>query len=389
MLGIFALSATGGVAQTIRLANGVLVKADTAEGTPQGLLVKTSKGDKTYEWSTLSPATRFYYEPVYRANYDVVLRGLPASRRVKTPLPDVVEAAPSGRDAAPATRVNDAATKSTGQAKSLRITDHIQYENIEPLRAGAVPNLDLRSAASAAYWGLQYGPARSQIAYFVFDARDINELRDVLFVYGLEGEHKSTTRIKAMKKRAGDSYVAKFRGVELSGKFGAIDATFDIGFTYAIGTPRDLEVVIDVTLAADGESCSFKLFGQPTDLIYSEGTINVRGVLDIPVLWLSLDPASASPRLVGDLRMSRMKLCPMKGMEKSVVIEVRDKQGGDIIQRHVADLNEDMFTREYAIVADMKRMSPGKSYFVRASIGLGPFLGEVLCEETVHVPKAP
>jgi len=387
-VGAIALMAAGAMAKTVRLVSGITVKGDVVESTGAGLVIKTSKGAKAYEWETLSPATRYRYEPKFRANYDVVLRGLSPSRRVKIPLQDAMPIDHSRSSTLIKRQAQQPVTPVEKTKDSLLLVDQIVYENIDPLRVGAFPQLDLRSPESAAYWGIQYGPGRDQVLYMAFDGKDVNELRDVLYIYGLSDPYKKTTRIKAMKKRKDNNYFAKYRDVELSSRFGEITADYELNFTYTIGKPKDLAVIIDVELKAAGETSRFNLYGQPTDLIYSEGTINVRGLLDLPVLWVSLDPASKSPWLVGDLRMSRMKLCPGRGMDTSVIIEVRDNQSNDMVQRQVVELDESIFTREYSIVTAMGKMKPGGVYNVKASIDLGPFLGEVICEETIHVPKA-
>ena len=383
---VIVLLETGAIAQTVRLANGVAIKGDVVESTSAGLVVNTSKGAKAYEWETLSPATRYRYDAKYRANYDVILRGLPPSRRDKLPMSEIDN---PHKPQQPKQPIRSVAQPVAHTEKSLLLAEQIVYENIEPLRVGAFPQLELRSPESAAYWGIQYGPMRNQILYMAFDSKDVNELRDVVYIYGLADPYKKTTRIKGKKKRKDNTSFAKYRNIELSSHFGDIAAEYDLNFSYTIGKPKDLSVIIGVTLKADGETSQFDLYGQPTDLIYSEGTINVRGLLDLPVLWVSLDPASTSPWLVGDLRMSRMKLCPGRGMDSSVIIEVRDKQSNDLVQRQVVELDESMFSREYGIVTAMSKMKPGGVYDVKASIDLGPFLGEVVCEETIHVPKTP
>ena len=71
-------------AQEIRMANGVILKGTVSQATDAGLEIQTSAGLRTYTWETLSTSTRFRYQPVYRANFDAILEGLPPSARTNS-----------------------------------------------------------------------------------------------------------------------------------------------------------------------------------------------------------------------------------------------------------------------------------------------------------------
>ena len=60
----------------IRLVNGVQIKGTLLEAIDAGLKMQTAKGAHLFLWAHLSPATRFYYEPLFRANFKEILEGV-------------------------------------------------------------------------------------------------------------------------------------------------------------------------------------------------------------------------------------------------------------------------------------------------------------------------
>lgn len=67
--------------QSIRLANGLIIKGEFRQTTDAGLEIQTPTGSRTLSWETLSAATRYRYQLSYRANYDAILHGSPPSDR--------------------------------------------------------------------------------------------------------------------------------------------------------------------------------------------------------------------------------------------------------------------------------------------------------------------
>jgi len=173
-----------------------------------------------------------------------------------------------------------------------------------------------------------------------------------------------------MKKRVGDESICRFKDAVVQGRFNEISAVFEIEFIYATGRARDLEVTIDTALVARDKKSLFILYGQPTDLVYKEGEFNVRGIIDLPVMWVGLDPAAESPRLVGDLRMSSMKICPKRGMDNVVNITILDESGSETIDEIGVKIDEASLEQDYTIVCDLPRLKTGQAYQVRANIDL-------------------
>ncbi len=123
--------------------------------------------------------------------------------------------------------------------------------------------------------------------------------------------------------------------------------------------------------------------------MYSEGEINVRGIIDLPVMWVGLDPASVEPKLVGDLRMSSMKLCPKRGMDNVVMIEILDEGGTETIDAMGIKIDEAALERDYSISCKLPKLDAGKTYQVQASIDLGPFLGVINYNDKFTIPQRP
>jgi hypothetical protein len=74
-------------------------------------------------------------------------------------------------------------------------------------------------------------------------------------------------------------------------------------------------------------------------------------------------------------------------MSSAIEIVVIDEENGNKIETASIKLDESVFDQEYAVVQDLDKAEPGRKYIIRASIDLGPFLGEALCEEKVAVPS--
>ncbi len=82
--------AMAAMADTVRLVNGSVVEGEVTDVNNNGLIVRTPEGDVTLAWETLSPGTRFRYQPEYRANYGAILEGLPPAARTNRPVDELL-----------------------------------------------------------------------------------------------------------------------------------------------------------------------------------------------------------------------------------------------------------------------------------------------------------
>ena len=372
-----------GNAQEIRMANGVVLKGTVKQATGEGLMLQTPVGLKTYTWETLSAGTRFRYQPVYRENIGFILDGLPPSAR--TNRPDSETTAPAG------VVLKDQETTSRGtasQPQSLRLFDQAPYENVDSISSSQLPNLPLRTPGSAAYLGLQYGPAKTDVVYMIFDPKTPQETPDTLLVYGPNYPTYSTPlKIGGFKKGVGAVRLMSFKKFKLSGRFGQIAADYEIESSFPEGQANSINLTVTTELTQGNTKNRFVLCGDVSDLTRGDGIINIKGLLDLPVLWVSLDLTAGTPRLVGNLNMSHMKLAPKEGLENRVSITLVDDQG-EVAQRESIKVDESSFGQPYGVVCELKRAEPGKSYTVKAAIDLGPYIGPATFEESITIPAA-
>lgn len=380
LAGLISAIALPASAQEIRMANGVILKGTVKQAADAGLEIQTSAGSKTYTWETLSSATRFRYQPIYRENFGFILDGLPPSARTNKP------EAEATASQAQTTKVQETAPKETPQPQSLRLFDQAPYENIDSISSSQIPNLQLRTPNSATYMGLQYGPTKKDVVYMIFDPKSAQETPDTLLVYSpANPAYSNAVRIGGFKKGSGDTRVMSFKKFKLNSRFGLVMTDYDIECAYSEGQTNSITITISVDLYKGNTKSRFLLSGQISDLTRGDGIINVKGLLDLPVLWVGLDLTTGSPRLVGNLNMSHLKLVPKDGMENRVAVTILDDQG-EVVQRESIKLDESTFNQPYGIACELKRLAPGKTYMAKTAVDLGPYIGPAVFEEKITIP---
>lgn len=384
-----SLLAIAGVAtvysEDIRLANGVIVKGDVVGSSPDGLQIQTPAGTKVYSWETLSMATRYRHQPVFRANLDPVLRGLPPHARTNKPDPGSIVAPPKPAAPAPVQPKEDAPAAAADDAS--RLFDNVEYEHVISIASPEFPGATLRSPAYASYVGFQYGLGKDEVLYFAFDTKGQTELSDILFVYGPGApEFKTTQRIAGFKKGSGSARYVSYRKLKTSAQFGSITASFEIEPETTGLMTNELTMTISVELSRGNSRSRFTLNQRFTDLLHGEGLIPVKGVLDLPTLWLTIDTVDGAHKLAGNLNMSNMKLVPRDGMDNRVAIVVSDSDDNAVMRENVK-LDVASFPLPYGVVCELKRLEPDSTYNVNATIDLGPFFGPAEFSDEITTPK--
>ena len=375
---VFGVSAK---AQDIRLANGVIIKGSVLKVDDSGMEIQTQVGPRTYTWDTLSAATRYRHQPKFRANYEAVLQGLPPS--TWTNVPDIV--APESK---PEPVKTEAPKEVQPEVASLLIFDQASYDNVDPISVAKFPGLQLRTPADASYVGVQYGPKATDVLYAAFDAKTAGDVRDVMFLYSPGNpQYTNTARVTGFKRGSGGERQVTFKKVNVGTAFGSVNASLDIEFVYLPGQSNQVNATVYVDLTKDNTRSKFILNGPLTDLLIGDGLITIKGLLDLPMLWVTLDLTTGSPRLVGNLNMSHLKMAPKEGMDNRLSIEVTTPDGA-FVQKDALKVDEGGFSQQYGIAYDLKKTSPGQTYNVKASINLGPFLGEATFEDKFTVPGA-
>lgn len=384
-----SLLAIAGVAtvysEDIRLANGVIVKGDVVGSSPDGLQIQTPAGTKVYSWETLSMATRYRHQPVFRANLDPVLRGLPPHARTNKPDPGAIVVPPKpavATSAPPKPQDNPAPADD-----SSRLFDNAEYEHVISIASTDFPGATLRSPPYASYVGFQYGLGKDEVIYFAFDTKGQTDLSDILFVYSPAApEFRTTQRIAGFKKGSGASRLVSYRKLKTSAQFGNIAASFELEPETMGLMTNELTMTVSVELSRGNSRSRFTLNQRFTDLLHGEGLIPVKGVLDLPTLWLTMDTVDGAPKIAGNLNMSNMKLVPRDGMDNRVAITVSDSDDNAVLRENVK-LDVASFPATYGIVCEPKRLQPNTTYTVSATIDLGPFFGPVEFSDEISTPR--
>jgi hypothetical protein len=381
-----ALALAGGAGasgQEIRAANGAIIKGQMLKATDAGLEVQTQTGPRPYTWDTLSPATRYRLQPIFRANYEAILARQPPSERI--PLLD--EAPKSGPE--PATNASAETAETTAQpVKTFLLFDQAQYENLDPIAVNQFPALPLRTPSLAAYLGLQYGVGVRDVIYLALDTKGPGEPFDILYVYSpTVAAYTNPVKITGFKRGSTGPRAVTYKKLELSSSFGQIAASFEVECGGAPDFSNLLSLTVSALLTKDEAKSRFVLMGQLANLVQGDGIIGVSGLLDLPVLWVSLDSGAEPPSLVGNLNMARLKIIPKEGMDSRVTITITDSNG-ETVQREAIKIDESIADSRYSISCPLKKLTPGQTYNVRATINLGPFFGPLSFEDTITLPGA-
>ena len=368
-------------AQEPRYANGLPVKGEPKEAINDGLVLQIGQTTKTIPWSNLAPGTRYRYQVFYRANVRQAAAGISSANwsnspdRVYSPF---AKAAVPDKEQAAATNTVD-----TSADSSLRVNLE-SYEEVDPVTPIDIPKLEIRSMEVAQFWSLQYGPSRKDVATLVFDAKGPGEFHDVMFVYtAVDGR---TDKVKGAKRvDKVDSYM-EYRKVPLQSLFGPAKATIEVSCMFAAKSGATLLLSTDVELSRDQTKSTFLLQGTPVGITQGNGQILCRQLLVPPTLWFVLDTSTGKPQLVGNIRMSRLKLLPGKGMDSKVKITIMNSVNG-IAMQDEGSLSSADKDAKYTIICDLSKLAQNETYTVKASIDLGPFLGTTSFEDKITVPK--
>jgi hypothetical protein len=357
-------------AQDVRYVNGVSARGTPKSASPDGLELELGGATKVYPWTSLSPATRFRYDPVYRVNLPAVQAGLPAASRTNPP--------ETGYLAASADAAGAPAAVSPG-AVGGRL-DLVAYEAVPPLPRASIPKLDVRNPEAALSWGIRYGRRTNDVAYFVFDVKEPGELPESMVIHAAAQEQ--TDRIKAARRSEGGDTQAQFRKLRYTGVFGDAEASLDLSCSFSVRNPTVLQLAAEVELKRGAQACAFSLLGAPAGALQGNGDIAARELLTPPSLWLAVEKVAGQPTAVGNIRMGRFKLLPRRGMDPALAVTLLDEAGQPVMERSVS-LEKANLQDRYTISVPLEKTQGGRTYKLKASLDLGPMLGRVRYEESV------
>lgn len=387
LMGVMAMISTG---QTVRLVNGSVVQGRVAGITEEGLQIRMAMGERMFTWDTLAPSTRFYYQAEYRANYSAVLRGVPRSQWTEPPDPVVVEelkrsivsddAAIAAGGAAPA-----AASPAAPSVADLEIWKNLQFQNVPPLASTSFPGAVFKDLERTSFVGFQYGTSAVDVIYFAFDTAGSRVGSETMFVYspGIE-EFKEGVRIKGFKKGSGADSRVTYRKLTVRSQLA--NATANVEFDIETGGVQTNEVylTVNIQLSQEKTRSRFTLYSKCGDLLFGEGWIPTKGLVDLPNLWLSCSPTGGGAVATVLLSMANMIMIPQDGMDKRVSLCVED-ENGNVVYRDAVKMD---FFRAPAegLTSSLRRVTPGHTYSVIAQMDLGPFLGKVEARESLTLP---
>lgn len=375
-------------AQAVRFVNGTTIPGNVTGVNNEGVQIRTSTGVRTLTWDTLSPGTRYRYQPLYRANYQAVLQGVPRARwtnaadpQVEAELKNLSASVPSSSEA-PAQKPAVVPERS----QSLNIFDNLRFAPVEVFRSSAFPGASFRDLEMASFVGFQYGSAATDVVYFAFEAAGPNELSDVVFVYSPgTAEFTNTVKIKGFKKTAGTEPRITFRSIRVQTAFGKVRAILEFEPEITGSARGSVFLTITGSLTYDRDSSRFQLVRNFSDLLTGDGIVPVKGIWDLPSLWMACRPkpdGGAQATLI--LSMGNLVFVPRSGMESRAALTITDS-AGQVVYRDTVKM--DLFPPPLdGIVTDIKRVSAGQTYKVDARIDLGPFLGVASATEKLEMP---
>lgn len=389
LISFVATTVTG---ETVRLVNGSVAQGRVVAISDEGLQVRTATGERMFTWDTLAPSTRYYYQAVYRANYSAVLRGLPRSQWTEPPDPWVVEELKrslfsDGAVTGPASASSVVASPTVPSVASLEIWSDLQFQSVPPMTSTSFPGAAFRDLERTSFVGFQYGTSSVDVIYFAFDSAGSQVGSDTMFVYspGTE-EFKEGMRIKGFKKGTGADRRVTYRKLRVRSQLRNATAVMELDVETGGLETNEVYLTVNVELSRDKTRSRFMLYSKCGDLLFGEGLIPVKGLLDLPNLFLSCSHAGGGGLATVLLSMANMIMIPQDGMDKRVSLRVED-ESGNVVYRDAVKM--DLFpVPAEGLTSSLRRVTPGNAYSVIAEMDLGPFLGKVETRERLTIPAS-
>jgi hypothetical protein len=347
-------------AEEVRLVNGVVVRGEIRQMTDSGVDMQTEAGARTYPWYTLSTATRYRLQPSFRANFQDILAGRPAGDRRATVPPQTPKA--------------DADTPAS--AGRLALDDN---PNISPIDQSKLPDWGAANPDAALAWALRYGPGNKDVAVLLFDVKAAKQLPDRMVVYNLQDARMD--KFEARRDRRDGQEIVTFGPIRREAAYGSTRVTVEAEVSLAQAKPTALQIKATVHLAGSSGSSTFGLTGAPAGVVTGRKKVSVRDFLVTPSLSVVAEMAGSKPQLIGSIRMGRLRVWPVDGMDRLTDIQIRE--GNRVVwanKLHMAQAGD----REPSL--ELGGLARGKSYDLSASANLGPYLGKLTYQDTVAIP---
>ena len=357
--------------RSVTLINGAVVTGRVVSISDAGLEMMIGRTARTYPWYSLAPGIRYRLEQSYRMNLDGYLAGRNPSTLTNAPDPGYDPLNPD------ATVESSRPLPTTGRTGF----DYTFFEPRFPVRPARNAAASAFPVEESVFWALQYGPQSNDVAVFVFPDGDAARMATAISWRG------RPLAESAIRRTIGTNTYHVFSKKTYSGKNGDIAFNYELEWMTSTGEPRKYMLHADVSLAHGDNTLNFKLAGVPSG--FSRGNVDVvpRSLLMEPAFQFGLLIQNEQVQLVGRLRVSQLSFIPVSGADVRPTVEIVDAQNRTQWRQQLA-IATDVAPGEPTLRAELGSLRPGDMYTLKASVSLGPLLGEITHEQTLLVPDA-
>lgn len=355
-----------------RYFNGAPVKGEIVRVAPEGVEVQSGNTGRVVPWSGFSTATRFRFDPHYRANLALAQRGLALNAWTNP--------AEGGYTANPIATPTDGASTAGSEIDPLNFTG---FPTLTAQPRAGLAGIDLRKGDRAVTWGFRFGPGPSDAIYYVMEPAGDDGLPSTLWVWTDPG--KRPEALKGSRRSDGDETTVSFRKQRFQSRMDDADVRFDLGLLSSTRDHNALSTTLDVELKKAGVVSSFTLVGTPPGILVGDGNVVARDLLASPSLKLGVEMQDGKPILTGAIRMGRLALIPRASMQKGVTVVIRDGRSTAVIDELVP-VKADSAHSQATVNLPLERLTAGQKYALRATVDLGPLLGSLAYEESFVRP---
>lgn len=342
-------------APVVRLFNGTPMAGGVGTIGAEGLEIIGGDTNKVFPWSAFSTATRYRFDPLFRANLALAQRGRPPGEWTNAPV-------------------------STAAVAVASVSGGMTLAALPTLPArprGRLAGLSVSEADRAVSWALQYGAGANDVLYLVLEGTREGALPMQLFVW--KDPDQKPEVLRGNRRGTGDEAVVSFKRQRAQAMREGVAVQYDLSVYAAAAKPGELNISMDVSLKQGGSASMFTLTGVPAGLLVGDGAIEARDVLMLPDMrW-----RARSGMLIGVIRMGRLSFTPRSGMEKEATVSLVNAQG-------VRALEGKTLLREQGGAAvfelPIAGLVGGVRYTVRSRIDLGPFVGTLQGDEPLLAP---
>ncbi len=257
------------------------------------------------------------------------------------------------------------------------------YEKPMPLAGKDIPGPALRAADYAAYYAFQFGPGSNDVLYLVFDCERKYGRHDIMFLYS--PEHELYSNAVLCRGSYSKSRKIEFRKFNLHAKFDKIEVDYNIKLSLKTMWEKgrlnlDSEIICRVRNLANGDKCSFELYGSHRPVMLAFRKIEVEPILKKPTLHVSWDYRSDPPHVRGRIKMGKFGFLPDSGLSSraKVVIssDVRKSQTRKVVKIETDEAKVDF------ICKPPRKLRNARAYTAEVKVDLTPFFGILMDDVT-------